>query len=88
MIGRHGRHMPYINIRSTPAGQQLTNLKSHKVTLLCLVYKKNGKKKLEGAYFVPPPYCYGLRKEEGGLFNLFFFKIMLLITSQGIKKAP
>ncbi len=40
MTGHHGRHRPYIHIRSTPTGQQLPNLKSLKVTALFLAYKK------------------------------------------------
>ncbi len=38
----------YIHIRSTPAGQQLPNLKSHKVTALYLAYKNNYREKTRG----------------------------------------
>ncbi len=48
LTGHHGRHRPYIHIRSTPAGQQLQNLKSQEVTALYLPYKKMTLKKLEG----------------------------------------
>ncbi len=48
LTGHHGRHRPYIHIRSTPAGQQLPNLKSQEVTALYLLYKKITLKKLEG----------------------------------------
>ena len=34
LTGHHGRHRPYIHIRSTLAGQQLPNLKSQEVTAL------------------------------------------------------
>ena len=47
LTGHHGRHRPYIHIRTTLAGQQLPNLKSQKVTALYLTYKKNGREKLE-----------------------------------------
>ena len=47
----HGRHRLCNHIRSTPAGQQLPNLKSQKVTALYLAYKKKTEKKLEA----PPP---------------------------------
>ena len=40
LTGHHGRHRPYIHIRSTLAGQQLPNLKNRKVTALNLAYKK------------------------------------------------
>ena len=48
LTGHHGRHRPYIHIRSTPVGQQLPNLKSQKVTTLYLPYKKYHIEKIEG----------------------------------------
>ena len=48
LTGHHGRHRPYIHIRSTPAGQQLPNLKSQEVTALYLPYKKNDIEKTRG----------------------------------------
>ena len=45
LTGHNGRHRPYIHIRSTLAGQQLPNLKSHEVTALYLAYKKITEKK-------------------------------------------
>ncbi len=54
LTGHHGRHRPYIHIRSTLAGQQLPNLKSQEVTALYLPYKKNDIKKTrqKKTYFV------------------------------------
>ncbi len=55
-LSRHnGRHRPYIHIRSTPAGQQLPNLKSEEVTALYLLYKKNDIEKTRGGGFLSPP---------------------------------
>ncbi len=43
----HGNYRPYIQIRSTLIGQQLSILKNQKVTACYLTYKKNTEKKLE-----------------------------------------
>ena len=46
--GHCGCLRPYIHKRSNPAGQQLQNLKSHKVTSLYLAYKITEKKLKRG----------------------------------------
>ncbi len=55
LTGHHGRHRPYIQMRSTLAGQQLPNLKSQEVTALYLTYKRMTLKKLEGRGLLSPP---------------------------------